>query len=203
MNRLIILCLALFALLVNGASIPKTEEDISNSTEIESKRQGKTLGILTVAGSALSSGVGTAGSVLASTAKVVGGLKTLALLGIGTNFLYNKLKGPNSNLPTVQWIPTPTFNKAQNYETKSDFGLSGYNTKTVGPTRTVQLGNSWIEPGTRYVSPVTSVRYFSPTTSNRYVHSINSNRYVSPITSVRYLKPLISSAQDVDSVEVN
>ena len=55
------------------------------------KRQAKTLGILTVAGSALSSGVGTAGSVLASTAKVVGGLKTLALLGIGTselNFWY-------------------------------------------------------------------------------------------------------------------
>ena len=37
---------------------------------------------MTVAGSALSSKVGTAGSVLASTAKVVGGLKTLALLGI-------------------------------------------------------------------------------------------------------------------------
>ena len=51
------------------------------------KRQGKTLGILTVAGSALSSGVGTAGSVLLSTAKVVGGLKTLALLGIGTSEL--------------------------------------------------------------------------------------------------------------------
>ena len=128
--------------------------------------------------------------------------------------MYNKLKGPNSNLPTVQWVPTPTFTKAQNYETKSDFGhsgyntksdfgLSGYNTKTVGPTRTVQLGNSWIEPGTRYVSPVTSVRYSSPTTSNRYVNSINSNRYVSPITSVRYLKPLVPSAQDVDSVEVN
>ena len=45
------------------------------------------MGILTVAGSALSSGVGTAGSVLASTAKVVGGLKTLALLGIGTSEL--------------------------------------------------------------------------------------------------------------------
>lgn len=184
------LCLALFALLINGATIPKT----SNLTETESNRQGRTLGILTVAGSALSSGVGTAGSVLASTAKVVGGLKTLALLGIGTNFLYNKLKGPNSNLPTVKLVPTPTFTKAQNYETKSDFGLSGYNTKTIGPTRTVQVGNSWIEPGTRYVSPVTSVRYFSP---------INSNRYVSPITSVRYLKPLVSSAQDVDSVEVN
>ena len=108
--------------------------------------------------------------------------------------MYNKLKGPTSNLPTVKWVPAPTFTKAQNYETKSDFGLSGYTTKTVGPTRTVQLGNSWIEPGTRYVSPVTSVRYFSP---------INSNRYVSPITSVRYLKPLVSSAQDVDSVEVN
>ena len=109
-----------------------------------------------------------------------------------SDFLYNKLKGPNSNLPTVKWVPAPTFTKAQNYETKSDFGLSGYTTKTVGPTRTVQLGNSWIEPGTRYVSPVTSVRYFSP---------INSNRNVSPITSVRYLKPLVSSAQD--SVEVN
>ena len=54
---------------------------------IFAKRQGKTLGILTVAGSALSSGVGTAGSVLLSTAKVVGGLKTLALLGIGTSEL--------------------------------------------------------------------------------------------------------------------
>ena len=108
--------------------------------------------------------------------------------------MYNKLKGPTSNLPTVKWVPGPTFTKAQNYETRSDFGLSGYNTKTIGPTRTVKLGNSWIEPGTRYVSPVTSVRYFSP---------INSNRYVSPITSVRYLKPLVSSAQDADSVEVN
>ena len=108
--------------------------------------------------------------------------------------MYNQLKGPNSNLPTVRLVPTPTFTKAQNYETKSDFGLSNYNTRTVGPTRTVQLGNSWIEPGTRYVSPVTSVQYFGP---------INSNRYVSPITSVRYLNPLVSSAQDVDSAEVN
>ena len=57
------------------------------SIYIFAKRQGKTLGILTVAGSALSSGVGTAGSVLLSTAKVVGGLKTLALLGIGTSEL--------------------------------------------------------------------------------------------------------------------
>ena len=117
--------------------------------------------------------------------------------------MYNKLKGPNSNLPTVKWVPTPTFTRAQNYETKSDFGLSNYNTRTVGPTRTVQLGNSWIEPGTRYVSPVTSVRYSSPATSVRYSSPVNSNRYVSPITSVRYLKPLVPSAQDVDSVEVN
>ena len=126
--------------------------------------------------------------------------------------MYNQLKGPNSNLPTVRLVPTPTFTKAQNYETKSDFGLSNYNTRTVGPTRTVQLGNSWIEPGTRYVSPVTSVhysspvtsvRYSSPATSVRYSSPVNSNRYVSPITSVRYLKPLVPSAQDVDSVEVN
>ena len=52
----IVLFLAFFALLVNGTPISHSTTTEPNKVEIEeqSSRQGKTLGILTVAGSALS-----------------------------------------------------------------------------------------------------------------------------------------------------
>merc|ERR1719367_444408 len=167
MNRLIVLFLALSSLLVNGTPISHSTTTEPNKLEIkeQSSRQGKTLGILTVAGSALSNGVGTAGSILGTTAKVLGGVKSLLLLGIGSNFLYNRLKGSNENLPSVNLVPNSAFTEPQYYETRSGLG-SGY-TETIYPAvRAVQVGPSWIEP----VSGADSITVDSPITSKRYVH---------------------------------
>ena len=73
------LFLALFALLVNGASIPKKNTNES----AESRRHGKTLGLLTVAGQALGSGLGTAAKVIGIGVGVASAIAPLTLLGVG------------------------------------------------------------------------------------------------------------------------
>ena len=70
----IIASLALLVLMTHGASLPKKEEN---------HRQGKTLGLLTVATSALGSGASTAGAALGTAVGVISAVKPLLLLGLG------------------------------------------------------------------------------------------------------------------------
>ena len=70
----VIASLALLVLMTHGASLPKTKEN---------HRQGKTLGLLTVATSALGSGASTAGAALGTAVGVISAVKPLLLLGLG------------------------------------------------------------------------------------------------------------------------
>ena len=70
----VIASLALLVLMTHGASLPKTKEN---------HRQGKTLGLLTVATSALGSGASPAGAALGTAVGVISAVKPLLLLGLG------------------------------------------------------------------------------------------------------------------------